>query len=31
MNQGKLDEVKEDVARVNTNIFGNGELNWTGL
>ena len=30
MNQGKLDVVKQEVARVNINIFGNSELKRTG-
>ena len=29
MNQGKLDVVKQDMARVNTNILGTSELQWT--
>ena len=31
MNQGKLDVVKQEVARVNTNILGISELKWTGM
>ena len=30
MNQGKLEEVKQEMARVNTDIFGISELKWTG-
>ena len=30
MNQGKVDVVKQEVARVNINIFGISELKWTG-
>ena len=29
MNQGKLDVVKQEMARVNTNILGISELKWT--
>ena len=29
MNQGKLEVVKQEMARVNTNILGISELNWT--
>ena len=28
MNQGKLDMVKQEMARVNVNILGIGELKW---
>ena len=28
MNQGKLDMVKQEMARVNINILGISELNW---
>ena len=31
MNQGKLEVVKKEVARVNTNIFGVNELKWTRM
>jgi len=31
MNQGKLDVVKQEVARVNINILGISELKWTGM
>ena len=31
MNQGKLDMVKQEMARVNINIFGTSELQWTGM
>ena len=31
MNQGKLKVVKQEVARVNTNILGISELKWTGM
>ena len=31
MNQGKLDLVKQDMARVNTDILGISELKWTGM
>ena len=31
MNQGKLEVVKEDMASVNINILGLGELRWTGM
>ena len=30
MNQGKLDEVKQEMARVNMDILGLSELKWTG-
>ena len=30
-NQGKLEVVKQEVARVNFNILGNSELKWTGM
>ena len=30
MNQGKLEVVKQDMARVNANILGISELKWTG-
>ena len=29
MNQGKLDLVKQEMARVNINILGSGKLKWT--
>ena len=31
MNQGKLEVVKQEMARVNVKIFGISELNWTGM
>ena len=31
MNQGKLQVVKQEMARVNTDILGISELNWTGM
>ena len=31
MNQGKLEVVKQDIARVNVNILGISELKWTGM
>ena len=31
MNQGKLEVVKQKMARVNTNILGISELKWTGM
>ena len=31
MNQGKRDMVKQEMARVNTDILGISELKWTGL
>ena len=31
MNQGKLDLVKQETVRVNTNILGISELKWTGM
>ena len=31
MNQGKLDMVKQEMARVNTDILGIRELKWTGM
>ena len=31
MNQGKLDMVKQEMARVNTDILGISELKWTGM
>ena len=31
MNQGKLEEVKQEIARVNVNILGISELKWTGM
>ena len=30
MNQGKLEVVKQDMARVNVDILGISELKWTG-
>ena len=31
MNQGKLEVVKQEVARVNVDILGISELKWTGM
>ena len=31
MNQGKLEVVKQEIARVNVNILGISELRWTGM
>ena len=31
MNQGKLEMVKQEMARVNTDILGISELKWTGV
>ena len=31
MNQGKLDTVKQEMARVNMDISGISELKWTGM
>ena len=31
MNQGKLEVVKQEMARVNINILGMSELKWTGM
>ena len=31
MNQGKLEVVKQEIARGNVNILGIGKLKWTGL
>ena len=31
MNQGKLDVVKQKLARVNIDILGISELKWTGM
>ena len=30
MNQGKLEVVRQEMARVNINILGIGEIKWTG-
>ena len=30
MNQGKLEEVKQEMARVNVNILGTSKLKWNG-
>ena len=30
MNQGKMEVVKQEMARVNIDILGNSELRWTG-
>ena len=30
MNQGKLEVIKQEMARVNVNILGISELKWTG-
>ena len=31
MNQGKLEVVRQEMARVNVNILGISELKWTGM
>ena len=31
MNQGKLEPVKQEMARVNVDILGISELKWTGM
>ena len=31
MNQGKLEMVKQEMARVNIDILGISELKWTGM
>ena len=31
MNQGKLEVIKQEMARVNVNILGISELKWTGI
>ena len=31
MNQGKLEVVKQEMARVNVNILGSSKLKWTGV
>ena len=31
MNQGKLELVKQEMAKVNTDILGISELKWTGM
>ena len=31
MNQGKLEVVKQEMTRVNTDILGISELQWTGM
>ena len=31
MNQGKLEVVKQEIARVNVDILGISELRWTGV
>ena len=31
MNQGKLEVVKQEMARVNVNILGINKLRWTGM
>ena len=31
MNQGKLEVVKQEMVRVNTDILGISELKWTGM
>ena len=31
MNQGKLEVVKQEMARVNIDIFGISEIKWTGM
>ena len=31
MNQGKLELIKQEMARLNVNILGISELKWTGM
>ena len=31
MNQGKLEVVKQEIARVNVDILGISEIKWTGI
>ena len=31
MNQGKLEVVRQEMARVNVDILGNSKLKWTGM
>ena len=31
MNQGKLEVIKQEMARVNVNILGISKLKWTGI
>ena len=31
LNQGKLDMIKQEMARVNINILGISQLKWTGM
>ena len=31
MNQGKLEVIKQEMSRVNIDILGISELNWTGM
>ena len=31
MNQGKLEVVKQEMARVNVDILGSSKLKWTGM
>ena len=31
MNQGKLEGVKQEMARMNINVLGISELKWTGM
>ena len=31
MNQGKLEVVKQEIARVNVDILGTSKLKWTGM
>ena len=31
MNQGELEVVKQEMARVNINILGTSEIKWTGM
>ena len=31
MNQGKLEVIKQEIERVNTDILGISELKWTGV
>ena len=31
MNQGKLEVIKQEIARVNVNILGISEIKWAGM
>ena len=31
MNQGKLEVIRQEIARVNVNVLGISELKWTGM